>query len=359
MACSLVVFRACRRVAGSGAGKVRSEGVSGRWWGAGFISAVGKPGTGPGVRSLFSKVVVMPSMSDRSSDTSSHRFELRNPGKVLFPEAGITKKDLCAYYAGIAEKMLPYLQGRAVMMERYPDGIQEEGFFQKQVPDYFPEWISRAAVRKKDGFVIQPVVDHPEALCYLAAQGCIVLHVALAPVSSPDKADRLVFDLDPSGPDFSLVRQAALALRQILQRMGLAVFCKTTGSRGLHVEVPLDGQADFKRTRAFAKAIARFVVKLDPDNRTLAIRKSERSGRVFIDCLRNGYAQTTVAPYSVRARKGAPVAAPVSWQEVGQEELTPDKYNMGNILRIIGGREDPWANFHTSSRPLPDLARLG
>lgn len=295
-------------------------------------------------------------MSDERSEvilTDGFEVVVSNPGKVLFCESGITKLDLCRYYQRISGWMLPHLTGRAVMMERFPDGIANEGFFQKEIPAYFPAWIGRAMLEKKNGFVTHPVIDTGAGLVYLASQACITVHTTLSLVREPRIPDRLVFDLDPSEGDFTMVRRAALGLREMLAARGLTGFCKTTGSRGLHVEVPLNGASGFKESRAFARDVSRRLMSRFPGCLTMAQRREQRKGRVFLDCFRNGYAQTVAAAYSVRARPGAPIAAPVAWREVEDAALRPDRYNMGNIFKTIGHMEDPWKDFSRSAVPLP------
>lgn len=286
-------------------------------------------------------------------EIAGRMIELSNPDKLLFPDAGITKRDLCEYYNAIAPQMLPFLKGRAVTMQRFPDGVCGEGFFQKEAPDYFPDWIQRATLEKEGGKVNHVVISDAPSLVYLAGQACITPHVALAPVSSPNRPDRLVFDLDPSGDDFSRVRDAALLLRNLLENAGLDPFCKTTGSRGLHVEVPLDGEAGFEEARAFAKRLAEHLSEEHSHDFTTAHRKAGRGGRVFIDYLRNARAQTTAPPFAVRALPGAPVATPLAWSEVEDPSLSPQKYTIANIFRRLSQIDDPWAGFWAEAVRLP------
>lgn len=285
-------------------------------------------------------------------EIDGRRFELSNPDKLLFPEAGVAKRDLCEYYRRMASNMLPFLEGRSITMQRFPDGVKEDGFYQKEAPDYFPDWIERAVLSKEDGEVTYVVVNDAASLVYLAGQACVTFHVALAPVSSPRSPDRLVFDLDPSGDDFTPVREGALRLRAMLDEEGLAPFCKTTGSRGLHVEAPLDGSADFDAARRFARGLAERLADEAPDLFTVAHRKADRGGRVFIDTLRNAYGQTTAAPYSVRALPGAPVAAPLAWREVEDASLSAQAYSIGNVFRRLGQIDDPWRGFAAAAAPI-------
>ena len=281
-----------------------------------------------------------------------------NPEKPLFPD-GLTKAELAAYYERIAETMLPHVRGRAVHMQRFPDGIGGEVVQQKQVPDYFPDFVRRATVpRKGGGEVVHAVIENPETLVYLAGQACITPHVWLSRVARLDCPDMVVFDLDPPGRDLAPVRRAARTIRDVLQDAGLAAFVKTTGSRGLHVVSPLKPEAGFDQVRAFARDVAALVADRDPAAYTTEQRKEKRRGRLYLDTARNGYAQTAVAPYAVRGLPGAPVAVPLEWTEVGRVE--PQDFTVRNVFRRLGRRRDPWAAMADAARPLGDArARLG
>lgn len=279
------------------------------------------------------------------------RFELSHPDKVLFPADGITKADLVAYYRRVAEVMVVHLRGRPLMLQRFPDGIGGGAFYQKQVGDYFPEWVHRVEVAKEGGTVTHVVCDDEATLAYLAGQACITPHAWLSRADRPDRPDRIVFDLDPSVPGFAAVRATARALRQLLEEVGLVPFVQTTGSRGLHVVAPIDRRAGFDEVRAFARNVAERIAAADPDHRTVEARKAKRRGRVFIDTLRNGYAQTAVAPYAVRARPGAPVATPLEWHELGDSRLDATRYTISSLPRRLARRPDPWADIARHTRP--------
>jgi bifunctional non-homologous end joining protein LigD len=278
-----------------------------------------------------------------------------SPDKVLFPEDGITKADLASYYARIAEAMLPHLKGRPISMLRYPDGIEGESFFQKDVPDYFPDWVPRAKVEKEGGTLEMMIAEEPAALVYLAGQACITPHVWLSRIDRPQQPDRLIFDFDPSGDDFGPVRDGARRMRDLLEELGLVPFVMTTGSRGLHVTVPLDRSADFDAARAFARACAELLVGYRPDHLTVEHRKAKRGGRVYVDTGRNAYAQTGVAPYAVRALPGAPVATPLDWSELGRAK--PRSTTIANLFRRLGRKNDPWADIDRRARPLAKAAK--
>ncbi len=274
-------------------------------------------------------------------EVGGRAVEVSSPDKVLFPEDGITKADLAGYYARIADTMLPHLDGRPISMHRFPDGIDGEAFYQKDVPDYFPDWIRTERVEKEDGSLEMVIVEDPATLVYLASQACITPHTWLSRIDRPERPDRLIFDLDPPGDDFDPVRDAARRMRDLLEGLGLVPSVMITGSKGLHVTVPLDRSADFDEVRGFARRCAELLAGRHPEELTIEQRKAKRGGRVYIDTMRNAYAQTGVAPYAVRARPGAPVATPLDWSELGR--AGPRSYTIGNLFRRLGRKDDPWA----------------
>lgn len=284
----------------------------------------------------------MSDVPDEVVEVGGHEIELTRLDKVLFPGSGITKRDLIGHYRRVAAIALPHYRDRPLSMHRFPDGIDEDGFFQKDVPDYFPAWIGRANLRKQDGTVTYVVAGDEATLVYLANQACITPHLFLSRRDRPDHPDRLVFDLDPPGDDFQPVQQAARVLRDLLERLELPSYVQTTGSRGLHVVVPLDRSADFDATRSLAARLARHLAASRPEELTVEQRKDRRGGRVFLDYLRNAYAQTAVAPYAVRAIEGAPVATPLDWEEATSSDMHPQRYNVRNIGRRLGQKDDPW-----------------
>lgn len=268
--------------------------------------------------------------------------EVSSPGKILFPDDGITKLDIAQYYAKIAGTALPHYRDRPVTMQRFPDGIEAEGFFQKNVPDHFPDWIDRVDLPKKGGTVTHAVVKEAAALVYLADQGCITPHLALARASTPRQPDRMIFDLDPSDGDFGKVQEVARAVRDALEAQELPSFVATTGSRGLHIVLPLDASVDVDRLRPFARRLAEDVAMAHPTLATVEQRKARRGDRVLIDTFRTAYAQTAVAPYALRARPGAPVATPLLWEEALAPDMAPDRYAIASIFRRLGQTGDPW-----------------
>jgi bifunctional non-homologous end joining protein LigD len=281
--------------------------------------------------------------------------------KVFFPDAEITKGDLVEHYRRIAETMLPHVRDRAVSMHRYPDGIGAEGFYHKEAPDYFPDWVARKKLPNREGGdTTYVVVDKAATLVYLADQGTITPHVWLSRTDRPEHPDRMIFDLDPPKDDFEPVRRAARALREALDEVELVGFVMTTGSRGLHVVVPLDRSADFEEARRFARDLAELVAARRPHELTVEHRKKKRRGRLFLDVMRNAYAQTGVPPYAVRARPGAPVATPLEWGELSDADLRPDRYTVENIFRRLSQKDDPWTGIGRHARSLQGPSdRLG
>jgi bifunctional non-homologous end joining protein LigD len=285
------------------------------------------------------------------------KVELSRPGKLLFPDDGITKRDLAAYYEGVAELMLPHVRDRPVSMQRFPDGIAGEGFFHKQVPHHYPDWIPRVEVPKRGGSVTHALIRNPATLVYLADQACITPHVWLSRADRLDVPDRMVIDLDPPGDDFGAVRSAARTVRDLLHELGLAPHLMTTGSRGLHLVVPLRRRARFGEVRHFARDVARLLAEREPGRFTVESRKAKRDGRLYLDTGRNAWAQTAVPPYAVRPRRGAPVATPLAWDELSDGRLNARRYHLRNLARRTARKDDPWRGIARRARTLSEPRR--
>ncbi|BDC35050.1 ATP-dependent DNA ligase [Candidatus Dependentiae bacterium Noda2021] len=278
--------------------------------------------------------------------------DVSNPDKLLFPKSKISKNDLVMYYKDIADIMLPYLKNRPISMQRFPDGIAHEGFYQKDAAEYFPAWIKRKKIPKTDGVVNYVVINNAATLVYLANLSCITIHPWMSRIDKLDYPDRLVIDLDPSTNDFNLVRTSALRLKQLFEDLGLTCFVMTTGSRGLHIWVPLKRLHAFEYVKQFAHDVARVFEKLDPKNLTLEIRKNKRKKRIFIDWLRNMPGATSVSPYSVRPKEKGPIAMPIAWKEVEDATLTPQRYTIENIRTVIKKRGDVWKGIMSHAQSL-------
>jgi bifunctional non-homologous end joining protein LigD len=298
-------------------------------------------------------------MSDTLKSTikvGTRTIELSNQDKILFPKSKITKGDLVTYYQKIAPYMVPHVKDRPLSMLRYPNGITHEGFYQKETPDYFPSWIKTVTIAKKeDGKTNYVMMNDAATLAYLANQGLITPHIWLSRAPKVNNPDRLIFDLDPSpGVGFDTIRWAARELKKKLEEKKLPVFIMTTGSRGVHVVVPLKRLHTFDQVKSFAHAIARELVTEFPSKLTLEMSKAKRGKRIFVDTLRNAFAQTGVAPYGVRAIEGAPVAAPIEWKELGS--VTPQKFTIKNIFRRLKAKGDLWKNIEKDAVKLPKIS---
>ncbi|MEV5312006.1 non-homologous end-joining DNA ligase [Streptomyces sp. NPDC052610] len=295
----------------------------------------------------------------RSVRAGRRTVEVRRPGKVLFPAGDghpeYTKGDLVDYYRSVAPFMLPHLRGRPLMLERHPDGVAGPRFMQKNTPENYPDWITRVEVPKEGGTVCHTVCDDSATLVHLAGQACVTLHRWLSRTGRLDRPDRLVFDLDPPGDDFAPVREAAGLLGGLLDELRLPSALMTTGSRGLHVVVPLNGQQDADEVRRFARDVADTLAAGHPDRLTTAARKKDRGDRLYLDVQRNAYAQTAVAPFSVRARPGAPVAVPVTWDQLGTPGFGPRRWTLADA--VDQARTNPWAGVLNRGRSLAPARR--
>lgn len=270
---------------------------------------------------------------------------ITRPEKVLFPADGITKGELIKYYYDIAPWMLPHVADRPLSLQRYPDGIDKFSFFQKSVEKYFPGWIRTVTVKKAGGTVKHVVCNDVATLVYLANLAAITHHIWLSRADKLLHPDLMVFDLDPSGDTFPWVKAAARSLKQLLDRIDLPAFLKTSGSRGLHVVVPLQRRHTFDEVHGFARHLAAVIVREQPDQRTLEFSKRDRGGRVFIDIHRNAYAQTVAPAFTVRARPGAPVSVPIAWDELEDKTLRADGWTIRTVFDRLKGRRDPWKHF--------------
>ena len=277
---------------------------------------------------------------------------ITHPEKVLFPEDGITKGEMAAYYEAIAAVMLPHVRNRPVTMQRYPRGIGEKSFWQKDVSKGFPDWLERAEVPKKDGTVRHPLITDTRSLVWLANQNSITPHVWTSRAPDLYRPDICVFDLDPSKDDAAAVRDTALALRSLLEELGLPSWVKTSGSKGFHIVVPLDAKVDHDEVSQFAHTVGARLVDRNPRHLTQEFSKADRKGRILIDTGRNGYGATFAAAYAVRAHAGAPVSAPCSWQEVERGEVAPRTFTLRNMADRIADVGDVWADMRRRKRSL-------
>ncbi|HSI91370.1 MAG TPA: non-homologous end-joining DNA ligase, partial [Adhaeribacter sp.] len=235
--------------------------------------------------------------------TAPRTIALTSPNKVLFPAAGFTKQDLLTYYLEVADALLPFLKNRPLMLHRFPEGIAKPGFYQKDIGHSFPDWIDRVSVpRENQENIDQALINTRTALAYTVNQNTIALHPWLSTAKDLHKPDKLIFDLDPVEGGFKTAVKGALELRDLLEQLyGLTCFVMTTGSSGLHIAIPIKPEHTFDTVRDFAHKTGAQLARQFPDQFTTEQRIENRQGRLFIDYLRNAYAQTAVAPYSVRA----------------------------------------------------------
>lgn len=289
--------------------------------------------------------------SNQSRTNMADDIEITHADRELFPD-GITKGDLAKYYGRIASAMVPHLAGRPLMLQRFPRGVEHGGFYQKDVGNEAPDWVRTVEVPKEGGTVRHVVCDDERTLLYLANQDVITLHAWLAQADRLDNPDRMIFDLDPSVDDIGALRDGVYRVKELLDDLGLTSYLQTTGSRGYHVMVPLDSSADFDTVRGFARAAADSLAERYSDQLTTAARKSARRDRIYLDVMRNAYAQTAVMPYSVRANAEAGVATPLRWAELDRVE--PRKYTVHSIMRRMSHPTGPWADSAKYGQALPE-----
>ena len=282
-----------------------------------------------------------------------HTIEISHPDKVLIPGSGLTKGDVAGYYQKIAGWLLPGIRDRALTLERCPAGLDGHCFIQQEAKEFFPDYVRRVRLQRKDGGDLNHVrCSNVAGLVYLANIGVITMHRWLSRIDNPDFPDRLVFDLDPPDEDFTPVVHGAALLKEVLDEIGMVSFPMTTGSRGIHVVIPLARQANFNTVRAFAGDVASLLAVRHPDTLTTEQRRNKRKGRLFLDVQRNAYGQTGVAPYTLRAKEGAPVATPLDWLELFEEGITARSYTVSNIFRRLDRKMDPWKSMNRRARSL-------
>ncbi len=286
---------------------------------------------------------------------------LSSSDRVLIPGDGaagdLTKLGLAEHYAAVADAMVPHVRDRPLALQGFPHGITEPGFYMKEAPRHFPDWIPRARVPKRGGGTVNHVLaNEPAALVYLAGQNVITPHTWTSRADRLERPDRLIFDLDPSTDDFAEVRATARALGELLRDLGLAPHAMTTGSRGLHVTVPLRRTADYPAVQAFARAVAGAMAAASPDTLTTEFHVDKRGDRIYLDVNRTRYGQHAVAPYAVRPLPGAPVATPLRWEELDDPRLGPRTWNVATIRARLDEVGDPWAGIAGEARAIGPAA---
>jgi bifunctional non-homologous end joining protein LigD len=275
-------------------------------------------------------------------EVDGRELSISNPDKVLFPDDGITKSEIVRFYEKVAPLIVRHSPGRPVALHRFPDGIGKGGFFQKQKGKHFPEWIPTVELETREGSTEFVVIEDPATIVYLAGQGVLVLHTLFSQATAPHRPVEVMVDLDPSTPDRGPVRHAAGRLRELFAGRGYEARVKTSGSRGLHIVVDVD-LPDFPAARALALEVSEDLVAEEPDEYTLEFYKKKRGDRLLLDINRNAYQQHAVAPYSMRAIPGAPVAAPLEWDEALDPKWDPQRWTIKNLFRRLSQRDDPWS----------------
>ena len=277
---------------------------------------------------------------------------ITHPEKVLFPRDGYTKADVVAYYKAVSDAILTYMRGHPIAMLRFNQGIDGDRFFFKQAPDYFPGFIDRVEVPKAKGTTTYAVVNNVNALLYIANLNCIEFHLLGVRANDLRHPDRMVFDLDPTTEDFEEVRRTAKSLRDLLDEFGLASFVMTSGSRGLHIWVPLDRRTPIDDVLDFSATVAKVLVSRDPDTLTLEFSKDKRGDRIYVDVARNAPSQHAVAPYSLRAKDHAPVATPIDWDELDDPAIGPQSHTLATVPERLKERGDAWKGMSKKAKSL-------
>jgi bifunctional non-homologous end joining protein LigD len=280
-------------------------------------------------------------------------IDISSPDKLLFPDAGVTKLELAEYYASVGPTMVPYVRDRPITIHAFPSGIEKEGVYIKSAPRHFPDWIERATIPKRGGTVTHVLANETATLVYLAGQNCITPHIHLSRADEPDVPDRVIFDLDPpEGTSFADVRAAARAVGELLRERGYATYAMVTGSKGVHVVIPIRRGPHFAEVYQWAKAVGEEVAAEAPDKLTLEFLKANRDGRIYVDVRRNAYAQHAVAPYAVRPRPTAPVAMPIHWDELSARKLDPQGWTVRTVPERLEAEGDAWKGMARHARAL-------
>jgi bifunctional non-homologous end joining protein LigD len=269
---------------------------------------------------------------------------LANPDKVLFPEDGITKRDIFEYFKTVAPVLLPHLRDRPLSLQRWPNGIAGESFFQKDAPDVIPPFVRTEPIGSEDSrrTIRYIIADNEETLLWLANLTAFTLHPWGSRVGSLGNPDFMILDLDPKEAPFTRVVRVARELRELLDAIGLRSYPKSTGSSGLHVYVPLEPEYSYEQVRGFAELLGRVVASRMPEEATVELKVEERGGRIFLDSLRNRMGQTAAGPYVVRALPTAPVSAPLSWDEVDERRLSARQFTIRNLPARLAEHGDLW-----------------
>jgi bifunctional non-homologous end joining protein LigD len=283
--------------------------------------------------------------------------EITHPDKALFTGPKITKLELARHYERVADAMLPHVRGRPLALEVFPQGVERRGFFMKSIPEHFPSWIRTAEVPKKGGSLTQVLAQDAATLVYLAGQNVVTPHIWLSRADALREPDRLILDFDPSpGAGFAAVRAAAREAGRRLRDAGLVPYAMLTGSRGVHVVCPLRRGPSFSAVHSYTRALAEEMVAANPKQLTLEWRRADRGARIYVDVNRINYAQHAVAPYGVRAKRRAPVAMPIEWDELSDAALKPDRWTIRSAADRVQSDGDAWREMNRRARKLPRIS---
>ena len=291
-------------------------------------------------------------------EIEGHELKLSNLDKVLYPSHGFTKGEVIDYYARIAPTMLPHLGDRAITLKRYPNGVDDKFFYEKNCPKHRPSWIGTAPVPGEDGPITYCKLDSLAALVWAANLAALELHTTMARAATPANPTMVVFDLDPGEPaDILDCAEIGLWIRDVLDGLGLQCVAKTSGSKGLQVYLPVNGTTDYDHSAGFAKAVAESMERQAPDRVVSVQRKSLRVGKVLVDWMQNSFHKTTVCAYSLRAREQPTVSTPVSWDEVEACHDERDRslltFTAPEVLERVDALGDLWSPTLTVEQDLP------
>jgi bifunctional non-homologous end joining protein LigD len=293
----------------------------------------------------------------RAGRAASRRLPVRvtHPDKVFWPDEGYTKLDLANYYDAVFPHLAPFVKDRLLTLERCPDGMRGECFYQREAPRELPAETPTKRVRDETGSTRYVIGGRRATQLALVNLGCIAVHVWSSRTEAPRRPDWVCFDLDPTSGEFADAARAGVLVKGALDAIGMVSYPKTSGSRGLHVFVPIRVGPDVKQVLAFAEACVRRLASAHPKDLTVEAHIAARRGRVYLDPFRNGFAQTVVAPFSVRRRPKAPISIPLDWSEV-TATLIPSDFNLGNFVKRIEGA-NPWKDFFRRRQSLDDAIR--
>jgi bifunctional non-homologous end joining protein LigD len=293
---------------------------------------------------------------------TSEKIATSNPQKIFYPEDKVTKSEVVDYYRAVAKSMVPHLTGRPLTLRRFPNGIQQESWFQKEASDYLPDWIRVEKIpQRKSGQVRHVICQDEETLVYLANQAAIEFHIWTSTLDSLTRPNLIVLDLDPvPTTEITQLRKLARRVRDLYEEIGLTAYLQATGGRGFHVVAPLDTEADYEVVHTLARETADYLAVKDSERLTTEFRKDKRGNKIFLDAHRNGYAQTFIAPYSLRSRPGAAAATPLDWSELGK--AAPNGWNYARVKQRLARKADPWRSIYdhpgSANEALEQLRRL-